>query len=245
MVAYSDAAHAYSASRTEAMTFLALLREDRPVVRVALALVGISTALLAVNILLHALDGSSPVAAALLAELDLSAEGGLPEKYLHGLSFLTAGLFAFDRISRGNRVSLFLAALYLFVWFDDAALFHERLGSVLVEILSLPAVAGLRPQDAGEMLAWALAGAVFAALLPWAWRGRRDGDRGVAMLVAASFAALVICGIALDMVSMMLRNRLGTLIGTIEDAGEMLAVSATAVVGLGLNRFGDRYRRNG
>lgn len=242
MATYPEATRTETGPLAEAATFLALARSDRATVRAALGLAGIAGLLVLVNVVLHALDGRSALAAALLTELDLSAEGALAERYLQGVSFVTAALFAVDHLARGGRITAFLAALYLFIWFDDAALYHERLGSVLAGTGLLPGLPGLRLKDSGEMLAWALAAIAFACLLPWAWRGRRKGDPGIVALVAASFAALVVFAVAFDMVHMMLPNRLGTLVGILEDGGEMVAISAAAIVALGLTRFGRRYR---
>ena len=56
-----------------------------------------------------------------------------------------------------SRVPLALSSLLLFIFFDDAAEYHERLGEYLVQALDLGALAGLRDQDMGELTAWALA----------------------------------------------------------------------------------------
>ncbi len=194
--------------RAEAAALLRPLHGDTPTDREAFVLTGIGGALILINVVLRALDESSELARLLLFELDLSEEEALVDHYRHALSFPTSGLFSFDYIARNTRISMFLSSLYQFVWFDDAAMYHERFGSVLVDLMSLPAMALLRAQDAGEIRARALAGAVFAALLPWVWQRRGTGDLGLVVFVAATFAALLIVGIAFDMVHVMLGNRL-------------------------------------
>src|SRR5262245_31935884 len=65
--------------------------------------------------------------------------------------------------------------LFSFLLVDDAAQIHENVGFWLGRTLNFPALAGLRPDDFGEVTVAALVGGVTVSLIaPILWRGDRD-----------------------------------------------------------------------
>lgn len=55
------------------------------------------------------------------------------------------------------------ACVFLVLMADDSPRRHERIGHVMVAWLNLPSVLGLRPQDLGELSAWAVFGIILGA----------------------------------------------------------------------------------
>ncbi len=179
-----------------------------------------------------------------LSELmDLSREDSFPESYMHGLAFFSAMVFFLCFLQYRTRLPLLLSFIYAFIWFDDSAQYHERAGLKFVLSLDLQPVLGLRAQDLGELMAWALVLPLVVALAIWAWTRRKPGDLGIAALVAASFAALVFFGLVVDMLHVALPEHLDYALGVVEDGGEMVAVAFTAILAVGMLRIGDDYRK--
>lgn len=179
-----------------------------------------------------------PLAAQVYEELDLGSDDSLSEKFTHGLSFLAATLFLICFLHVGSRAAFFLASLSAFVWFDDAARFHERVGTALKDHIALEPRFGLRLQDYGEIVAWLGAACVLGLILLWALRALRPGDLGLLLATGLCFAVLVFFGVVVDMVHVTgYRN----LLMLIEDGGEMIAVTGFAAVAIGALRQADRY----
>ncbi len=119
-------------------------------------------------------------------------------------------------------MSLAWSAVFLWVLADDAASIHERLGEQLGARLGLPALAGLDPQDLGELLVMAAAGGLALLLVGAAHRGTRGPERQLSWRLLALLALLAGFGVGLDMAASALRS--GWL-GFVEDGGEMIGVS--------------------
>jgi hypothetical protein len=112
---------------------------------------------------------------------------------------MCAGLLVLLWLRSGAFVFLAWAATFAFVVADDALQYHERVGKKLAERCDLGAVAGLRPQDSGELLAWSLAG---LALLVLGWVSfRRDAptDRRDGVVFVPVLVSLIFFGMGLDM----------------------------------------------
>ncbi|GHG11422.1 hypothetical protein ACFSYD_25275 [Paracoccus aerius] len=175
----------------------------------------------------------------------LSGDQSLSESFNHGMLFLAAVLFTLASYETRSRLALFLAALFAFAWLDDSSQYHERMGAILVKNINLPSAFGLRAQDFGELLAWALATTLLFLLGNWAYSGRRNGDGLVLRLISLPIAALLLCAVVFDMIHIMVQGRLANrLLNILEDGGEMLAVAAIATVALAVARNPERIWRH-
>lgn len=211
--------------------------DDRPTMWTGLALILLVVVLvLAYAIARHFED--SATALTIGNAIALGRDGSLAEIVGYGFSFLAAVMFFLVGIERQSRAAMFLFLLMAFVWLDDAAQYHERGGRWLSGTLSLPAVGGLRSQDLGELLAWALAGIALLGVLVCALLKRKPGDLGMLTLSFFCFALLVVCGVAFDMLHVLAPFDLGFEIGVIEDGGEMIALALIAVIAIGIARLG-------
>jgi hypothetical protein len=132
-------------------------------------------------------------------------------------------------------------ALVLYAWIliltvvlvDDFFMVHERGGDALAAGLGLPAVAGLRPVDLGELFVWGALAVPLACLLiighlRASEAGRRD-SRTLFVLVGLLAAFAVVLDAVSHPLGAVLPPLLGTLFTLTETAGELVAVSLIAV----------------
>ncbi|OMH35194.1 hypothetical protein [Tersicoccus sp. Bi-70] len=122
---------------------------------------------------------------------------------------------------------------------DDSYALHERGAKLILQHVSLPSVAGLRPQDAGELGVWAVGGLILATLVVLAVRradalGRQDNRRLVGLLLA-----LAVFAVGVDMGAELLAKVVtghGALnwLALIESGGELLVMCLIALTSLAM-----------
>ncbi|GAA2030072.1 hypothetical protein WDZ16_03870 [Pseudokineococcus marinus] len=146
------------------------------------------------------------------------------------------------------------AVLLSVVVVDDAAALHERLGFALAGAVDLPAVAGLRAGDLGELLVWAGYGGVLG-LVVLVFHLRSDGPaRATSLQLAGALVLLMAAGAGVDMLHQLLEgsvpDRVGYALGLLESTGELVGMSLLLVVAV--HRWattrphtGERVRRGG
>ena len=170
--------------------------------------------------------------------LALETDGGLAEYvgYVHQL-VLVVLLLAVWRLS-GPRVWIAWAALFAVVLADDSARVHETVGDRFADGLGLPdGVAGLRADDLGELVAWAVLTVVPLVCIVALHRRSDPGTRAASSRLAALVAAYAFFGVVVDQVHAMARDgSWAGVLGTVEDGGELVVLSLTlahvaAVVG--------------
>jgi hypothetical protein len=226
----------------ESTCLLRILRRDRPAAVTSAALVLGVLCLIVIYAGAGLFADRSSIAAVVVREIDLSEDRSMGEIVNYGLAFLAATLFFLTFVALRSPMFLFASLLMAFIWFDDAAGYHERVGDMLASTLDLPSVAGLRPQDLGEVMAWSAAGVCLGLLLIWSIVHRSPGDMGALALLSLCFGALVCFGIVLDLVHVVAPAEFDARLGIIEDGGEMLAVAMIAGMSLGLSRNAEAYR---
>ena len=163
----------------------------------------------------------------------LGRDGGTAETVQYAKT-LWVGLCALGLAARTRQpVYAALGALFLGLLADDAGQLHEFWGARLADGLALPAVAGLRPSDLGEVLFLALwVGPVFGAGVA----GYRRSDRAArhaARWALGALAALAAFGVGADAVHQAATAAvevpgLHSLLTLIEEGGELAVMSALA-----------------
>lgn len=195
-----------------------------PTFRVATA------ALLVADLALIALFGAYKLGWVTDLAFHIGEDGGHGE-VLQYAKLLWAGVGALWFAHRTREpVCAVLAVLLLVLLLDDGAMLHERAGEWLAVALSLPAVAGLRPQDLGEVLFLATwAGPLFVAgALAY---GRSGPDARAFVLPAVGAIALLAgFGVGVDLVHQMVTGSvevrgLDSAFMVLEEGGEMVALS--------------------
>jgi hypothetical protein len=125
-------------------------------------------------------------------------------------------------------IYLAFTLIFTFALLDDALRVHERLGSRIVQALTLQPIGGLGAQDLGELLVWTivgvplLAGAIAAAI------GSPREDRYNGVLLLGMLAVLALFAVVADMVHVMQMSAFrgaNTLFNMIEDGGEQVTLS--------------------
>ncbi len=164
-------------------------------------------------------------------------EGSFSEILNYAQAGLAAVFLGLTWARTRSVVFLAWAAMFTFILLDDSLQYHEVVGAWLVDTLALPAFGDLRAQDTGEVLAWAMAGAVLIPLAVLAVLRSSGLERGFGLLMASTFVALVFFAVVVDMIHVALPWRAVMLV---EDGGEMLSVAAACVLALVWHRH---YRR--
>lgn len=139
------------------------------------------------------------------------------------------------------------AAVFLSALADDALRLHETKGAWLAEQLAQDlwfppdGFLGLRANDLGEMLVWGLLAVVPVAAAVLSHRRSDRWNRRAGLGMAGFIAAYVFVGAVLDQAHVLVQDSwLGDVVGTLEDGGELVVLSATVVYALG--RLLDRRR---
>jgi hypothetical protein len=159
---------------------------------------------------------------------DLALDNGYPEMVMYATTLLTAGALFYTSLRRRAPWLLFFALLFVIAFVDDAMQYHEIFGDYLAVTLDLPSFGGLRPQDTGELTAWALAGLLLVVPFVAAWRAQRPYQDGEAMVMFVLLGGLVFCGVVFDMLQILYwYGNIGTLLLFLEDGGEMLVMALT------------------
>lgn len=169
--------------------------------------------------------------------LDASEDGSVAELYGH--LQLLAAVIALVLVWRATRVGVYAAWALAFAALvaDDFFQIHERVGERLVDTFSLPAVAGLRAQDLGELLVWAVAGIVLGGLLVVTHLRASPRHRSDSWLLAAATGFLALFAVGLDMVDAVVKRLTGqgtltSLMDYAESAGELLTMTLMLFVAL-------------
>jgi hypothetical protein len=144
-----------------------------------------------------------------------------------GIALLLASLFG-----RTRQLTLAVwAALFAFLFVDDARQVHERIGNLLAVRWNLPVVLGLPSRDLGQLIAMCFVGGVFVAALAFGYpRSSVQARRATADLLLL-LAALTMFGLVIDTVHAALKDIqvLGGALAVLEDGGEMLTMSVIFV----------------
>ncbi len=164
---------------------------------------------------------------------DLGNDGSLPEIFNYGMLFLSATLLMAVNFETGSRIAALFGVLMAFVWMDDSAQYHERMGRVIANGLNMPPAFGLRADDLGELIAWSIIFIVLCVMSIWARRNVRPGDKRVLFLMLPPLCTLFVCGVVFDMINIIIDGPISNVVLTVmEDGGEMLAIAWAAAVSL-------------
>jgi len=160
---------------------------------------------------------------------DLTLEGSYGEWLGHIIEALVvAGLVVLWRRTRAAHL-LVWALTYLYVAIDDTIQIHEHVGRLLISLTGgHDNQFGIRTQDIGELVSWAIAGAVFGSALYLTYRSASEDIRWIGRRLAAAFGMLVFCGMVLDTLDRVIDptwHQVMRVTMLAEDGGELLALS--------------------
>ena len=161
----------------------------------------------------------------------LSQDGSISEYYGYFVSATSAVLLFAAFLETRVRAFLFVSLVYGFVVLDDSLQYHERLGGALASSLGLSGAGGLRAQDLGELLAWAIAALVLVPLLVWCLSRRTPADVGVYLVYGVITLGLAFFAVGVDILDIMIKmpSQAAHVANWIEDGGELIMMCCAAV----------------
>ena len=181
----------------------------------------------------------------------LETDGGHAEQFGYLQQAAIAVLLLVLALATRRGVFAAWGSLYACALADDTLRLHENKGAWLADRIGehfwFPdGLLGLRANDLGEILVWGLLAAVPLAAVVLLHRRSDPSTRRESLAIAALVALYVFCGGVIDQVHVLVRNTpVGDAVGTLEDGGEMIALSLTLTYSVGLLAAALRRRRTG
>jgi hypothetical protein len=165
---------------------------------------------------------------------NISEEHGLPEAFNYG-KWVIAWVFALVALSRPGLPGVVVASAALFI--DDAAQVHEKMGGIFAD-LGLPERFGIDANAQGELVGFALLGAVVGLGLLFAFLRGDAGLRRVLLGLGGAIAGMFLCGMVADLLHGLSHGwgsvLLSEFLGIVEDGGEMVFISVYAALVFGM-----------
>lgn len=210
------------------------LRTSRTVTNTAIILISWTFILLSVSVVALILGRGSGLHDTIHAIFSLSVETSLGERYMWALSIICAFGFMLAALEARSRMLFAFALLFGYVWVDDSMQYHEFFGDILSQTYALPVIGSLRPQDTGELIAWGLAAGALVPAFLWAFFHRKPGEGTILVVAGCGFAGLAAFGAGIDMLHQIVPKSLVSLVGLVEDGGEILVNTLNAILAIGL-----------
>ncbi|WP_324276184.1 hypothetical protein [Blastococcus brunescens] len=160
-------------------------------------------------------------------------DNSFPEMF--GFAQLVGAVVALGFVWSDRRAGVYLAwmVVLLVVLADDLLQLHERGGATLVGSLDLPAIAGLRAQDLGELAVWASFAVALAPALLVTHVRASPVDRRNSWIVSGGIAVLAVAGVVVDLLDIALVPLVPAVVSTgvtvLETTGELVATTVLAV----------------
>jgi hypothetical protein len=115
--------------------------------------------------------------------LRIHHDGSIPELFNYLQTTICVGLLLGVFRATRQPVCGAWALIFLFVVLDDSLKIHERVASDIVTAFGLRSLPGLRPQDSGELLVWAMIGSVLLGILWWGFARSQHGARAASAVL--------------------------------------------------------------
>lgn len=162
--------------------------------------------------------------------LSIEKDGGYSEIYQYlKFCWIIALLLL---IAWKNRAWHYVTWVFVFLYFlaDDSLQIHEHIGELVAANFNFIPPFGLRLRDLGELLVSATAATLLSIPLILAYRGGSQVFRKVSQDIALLILLLGFFGVVVDMVHVAINmgGKVRSILGVIEDGGEMLSVSLLA-----------------
>ena len=197
--------------------------------RLIIGLLGLNVALILLPVLLEMAERAALLTPMSRPFLHPTTDGSLQELFNYAQTGICAAMLGLVALRRHSVMALAWACVFGFVLIDDALMYHETFGAWLAQVLGLPALGGLRPVDLGELLAWALAGAVVAPIWITAFLRTSGTEQGLGLILLALFGGLVFFAVGVDLLHAAVPSQM---LMVAEDGGEMIAIALACAVSL-------------
>lgn len=166
--------------------------------------------------------------------LTVAHDWGLPEIYQYTKEIGIALGFAWLLQKRPDaRVFGSLSILFVWLFIDDAAMYHEIVGAALAASFDLEPIAlflgGVRTQDVGEVLSLIAPALILSAILAYGYRHSSGYGRHICHRLLGLIGMLVFFGVVVDMADHLPAfERIIIEVAHFEDGGEMWVMSVIA-----------------
>ncbi len=158
----------------------------------------------------------------------IETDRGLAENYQYIKQLWIVACMAVAFVQTRSKIFAGWMVLFTFLLLDDAAEIHEHVGFWLGARFDLPAIAGLRPDDFGELSFAAFVGSLTVCMVAFTlWRGDARA-RQVSRDILCLIGALAFFGVGVDLIHVMAyfnAPAISRALTLIEDGGEMLVIS--------------------
>jgi hypothetical protein len=152
-------------------------------------------------------------------------DGGIAEVFGYVKAAASVVVMAVIAVRTRQAVWIAWALLFAVVILDDSLMLHETWGVELAAVLDLR-IAGLREQDAGELIVWVLLGVIPAVLVLVAHLRSDATTRSRSLRVGWLFAALLVVAIGLDVLVVATGpSQLSAMLALAEDGGELILLT--------------------
>lgn len=156
----------------------------------------------------------------------LVQERGLGEVFQYVKAFWLVVMFSWVAVITRQAGYLSWTVVFGYMGLDDIMQIHEEGGYSLAMRWELPEMLGQRPRDIGELIIFAVAGAIMLVLLAISWFISNETFRQRSITLFKLCGILIFFGIVMDAVHILfLDTALDDVFGTIEDGGELIALS--------------------
>jgi len=192
----------------------------------------------AVFIVLHLIRAYTPYLSS--SYYSLEKDGGYAEVFQYIKEYWTTGVLAALFVRTRQAVYCTWSLLFGYLLIDDAFQLHERVGRMLSRkgYFGDSPLTGLRAQDFGELTVSAFAGITFLVLIGGTYLLSTPDAKQVSKRLVALLGIIIFFGVFVDMLHSAMESLPGSsILGVVEDGGEMLAVSITCYYVLGLLRI--------
>jgi hypothetical protein len=156
-------------------------------------------------------------------------DGSLIEIFGHMQLIAAAVMLGFLVASRRSLVYAAWSFALLVVVLDDFLMIHEDVGGRLAVAMGLEPVAGLQTQDLGELLVWAVLGAVMASMVILTTLRASGEDRRNSLVLVGWFGVLAVFAVGIDQLHSVVEPHVHHLFAAAltvtEVAGELIAMT--------------------
>jgi hypothetical protein len=158
---------------------------------------------------------------------NVETDRGFGETYQYVKTFWIALLLGGSTVAWRRWIYAGWAALFAFLTIDDAFTVHEKAGAWLRKTFEVPARLGIRAQDWAEIVYALLVGAALTLPVAIGYLFGTATDRRNSRAIAGLLGILIAFGVGVDVLHETIQVRsVKDVVGTIEDGGEMLAMTA-------------------
>jgi hypothetical protein len=156
----------------------------------------------------------------------IEADRGYAEVFQYIKEYWTVLLLGLIALQRRSVLYLSWALLFFYLLLDDSLHIHERLGDLASTKLAFSNLFSMRATELGELVISGLVGFFFLVVIAISYHFGNSKFRKISQRLIVLLLALVVFGIALDVVHSLLKlTAINMLIGLLEDGGEMLVMS--------------------